>query len=103
MVKEISSAEEFKKAISVDKLVVVDFYATWCGPCKMIAPMLEKFDTNYEDADFYKVDVDALSDVAQEQQITSMPTLIYYKNGEQVSKVIGADVALIRSNITKFL
>ena len=65
MVTAVTSASDFEKFISVDKLVVVDFFAVWCGPCKMIAPMIEKFSTEYSQADFYKVDVDELPDIAK--------------------------------------
>ncbi|AGO13466.1 AaceriACL131Wp [[Ashbya] aceris (nom. inval.)] len=103
MVSEIKSLSEFESAISSEKLVVVDFFATWCGPCKMIAPMIEKFATQFEEASFYKVDVDAAAEVAQKYQITSMPTILYFKNGEAVDKVIGADVQSIRTKIQQHL
>jgi len=55
MVKEISSAEEFSREIKVPNLVVVDFYATWCGPCKMIAPFIEQMSRKYPEVVFLKV------------------------------------------------
>lgn len=56
--QEPKNLEEFKQLINQDKLVVVDFHATWCGPCKLIAPKLKKFAEQYADAIFAKVDVD---------------------------------------------
>lgn len=101
MVSQITSAAEFDSAIAQDKLVVVDFFATWCGPCKMIAPMLEKFSTQYaEGAVFYKVDVDELPEVAKKSDVSAMPTLIFYKSGKEVAKVVGADLAAIKQTIT---
>lgn len=99
MVAIITSAEEFKKAVNQDKLVVVDFFATWCGPCKMIAPMLEKFSTVYSSAEFLKVDVDNLGEVAQEYEVSAMPTIIFFKNGAVVDKVIGANLNAIKQKL----
>lgn len=99
MVKQITSSAEFDSAIAADKLVVVDFFAVWCGPCKLIAPMVDKFEQQYENAAFYKVDVDELSDVAQKNEISSMPTLLFFKSGKQVAKVVGANPAAIKQTI----
>lgn len=101
MVTVINTEEEFKTAISASNLVVVDFFATWCGPCKMIAPMLEKFSTEYSSASFYKVDVDDLPSVAASNEVSSMPTLLFFKSGELVGKVIGANPAAIKQTLQK--
>lgn len=101
MVTVIQSEEEFTKAISAPNLVVVDFFAVWCGPCKMIAPMLEKFSTQYTSAQFYKVDVDNLPSVAASNDVSSMPTLLFFKSGELVGKVIGANPAAIKQTLDK--
>ncbi|KAH3670845.1 hypothetical protein WICMUC_004814 [Wickerhamomyces mucosus] len=101
MVSQITSAEQFQTAIKSSKLVVVDFFATWCGPCKMIAPLLDRFSSDYaEQTEFYKVDVDELGAVAQEQEVSAMPTIIFYKNGQVVDKVIGANPNAIKQKIT---
>lgn len=100
MVTVITTEAQFKEAIAQDKLVVVDFFATWCGPCKMIAPLLEKFADQHKEAAFYKLDVDELGSVAQEQEVSSMPTIIFYKNGSVVDKVIGANPNAIKQKIT---
>ncbi|GMM29659.1 thioredoxin [Martiniozyma asiatica (nom. inval.)] len=102
MVQVIQSEQEFNDTIKQQNLVVVDFFATWCGPCKMIAPMLEKFSVEYSTATFIKVDVDQLPTVAASQEITSMPTLLFFKNGEIVAKVIGANPGAIKQNLAKF-
>ena len=99
MVKVVKSAAEFQQALKFVGLTVVDFYATWCGPCKMIAPLLDKFSTEYSNVNFVKVDVDELGDVAQQYEVSSMPTLIFFKNGEIVQKVIGANPAAIKQAI----
>lgn len=101
MVQVIQSEAEFKTAISAANLVVVDFFAVWCGPCKMIAPMLEKFSNDYANVSFYKVDVDQLPTVASSNEVSSMPTLLFFKNGELVGKVIGANPGAIKQTIDK--
>lgn len=101
MVQVVKSEAEFTQFINQNNLVVVDFFATWCGPCKMIAPMLEKFSQEYSSASFYKVDVDELPTVAASQSVTSMPTLLFFKSGELVGKVIGANPAAIKQTLAK--
>lgn len=98
---QINSADEFKSALTNagSKLVVVDFYATWCGPCKMIAPMIEKFSEQYTDATFLKLDVDAIPALAQEYEISAMPTLVFIKENKEITKVVGANLAAIKQNI----
>ncbi|KAG7884242.1 hypothetical protein KL938_002114 [Ogataea parapolymorpha] len=95
--KVIESADEFKQATSVSNLVVVDFFATWCGPCKMIAPMLEKFSAEYSSFDFYKVDVDELPEIASQYDVTSMPTILFLKDGKEVKRIIGANPSAIKA------
>lgn len=100
VVSEIPSAADFDKALAVaGKLVVVDFFATWCGPCKMISPMVEKFSNEYTQADFYKVDVDQVPEVAQKNEVSSMPTFILFKDGKQIAKVVGANPAGVKQAI----
>lgn len=88
---EIINEQQFnEKILSSDKLILVDFFATWCGPCHMIAPILEQVskesDGNY---DVYKVDVDQNENLARSYGIMSIPTMILFKNGKIVDKIIG--------------
>lgn len=103
MVQIITSTSEFDQVLSSsgDSLIVVDFFATWCGPCKMIAPLLDKFSNEYNQVKFSKIDVDQLGDIAQKYSISSMPTLVFIKNGQEVERVIGANPAAIKSTIAK--
>lgn len=74
-----------------DKLVLVDFWAAWCGPCKMIAPVLEELAVDFADrVQIVKVDVDANPEAASRFGIRSIPTLFVFKNGEKVDTVIGS-------------
>lgn len=82
MIKHLENKEQFDELIK-DK-VLVDFYAEWCGPCKMLAPNLEKLDYN-----ILKVDVDKFQDLAISYGVMSVPTLILFKDGKEVNKSIG--------------
>jgi thioredoxin 1 len=99
MVKQVQGLENFKKEIAFSGLTVVDFYATWCGPCKMVAPVIEKLSETVTQANFIKVDVDESPDVAAEYGVTAMPTFIFFKNGEKVETVIGANVGKLQASV----
>ena len=70
-------------------LVLVDFFADWCGPCKAIAPLLEVWDELYPNLDIFKVDIDASFDLAKTFQISSVPTFKFFKKGECVYTQVG--------------
>lgn len=70
-------------------IVLVDFFATWCGPCKMIAPILEELEAEMDDIKFVKIDVDESPEVANKYQIQSIPTLKVFKDGKDVDVVVG--------------
>ncbi|KAI3657527.1 hypothetical protein MP638_003722 [Amoeboaphelidium occidentale] len=101
MVKVVQSSKEFKEIIASGKVVVVDFYAEWCGPCKFIAPKIEAFSQTYTSAVFLKVDVDVLADLAGEYGIQAMPTFQIFKNGQKISEVVGADANKLEAAIKK--
>jgi thioredoxin 1 len=79
--------------------VVVDFFATWCGPCKRIAPALEKMSQEKTNVVFLKVDVDELQDLAGELGVSAMPTFFFFKKGNKIHEVIGASEAKIKEGI----
>ncbi len=85
----VVKTNEFESAVS-DGVVLVDFYADWCGPCKMIAPILEQLHDEYQGKlNIIKVDVDAEQALAQRYSIMSIPTLMLFKDGNVVGQVLG--------------
>lgn len=81
--------QEFDSAI-VKGNVVVDFWAEWCGPCKMLTPILEELDSEMDGVTFYKVDADENQSLAGDLGISSIPTVLVYKDGVPVAKQVGA-------------
>ncbi|WBW74510.1 cytosolic thioredoxin Trx1 [Schizosaccharomyces osmophilus] len=103
MVNQISKTEDFKAVIAQNKLVVVDFFATWCGPCKAIAPKVDQFSKTYSEAEFIKVDVDELSEIAAEAGVHAMPSFFLYKSGQKIAEVVGANPAKLEAAIKENL
>ncbi|XP_057968366.1 thioredoxin H-type-like [Malania oleifera] len=86
-----------------NKLIVVDFTASWCGPCRFIAPYLAELAKKYPHATFLKVDVDELKTVAADWAVEAMPTFMFLKDGKIVDKVVGADKSNLQITVTKHL
>ena len=82
--------EDFEtKVLKNPKKVLVDFYATWCGPCKMLTPILEQIAQENDTFEIYKIDVDECEDLAREFGIMSIPTLMVFQNGELIRRETG--------------
>ena len=90
MIKNITNAKEFNEILSSSKgKVIVDFYADWCGPCKMQAPVLDDFSKKKPTAIILKVNVDQNIDLAEAHAIMSIPTMMVFSNGKQTYKKPG--------------
>ncbi|WP_297135309.1 thioredoxin [Terrisporobacter sp.] len=90
MAKVLNNSQFYNKVKTSDKLVVIDFFATWCGPCKMLTPIFESLGNEMSDkVDFGKIDIDKSLEVAQEFNIVSVPTIIIFKNGKMIEKMVG--------------
>ena len=86
-----ANAEIFEKEIAEGGAVVVDFYADWCGPCRMLKPIFEKISVNYEGAvKFLKINVDNASEIASKYAVSTIPTVIFFKNGSATDRFMGA-------------
>ena len=87
----VSSSDFQSKVLDADKPVLVDFFATWCGPCKRVAPVLDEVATEVAGkAEVYKLDIDQSQDIAAKYRVNSVPTMILFKGGQPVKKIIGA-------------
>jgi len=86
------NAQNFADTIKNNEVVVVDFWAPWCGPCRMIAPIIEELSEEYKDKGVVvgKVNTDEAPEIAGQFGIRSIPTVIFFKNGEAVDAMIGA-------------
>jgi thioredoxin 1 len=87
-IKNIVSTEDFNKTVA-QGYTLVDFHAIWCGPCKMLSPILEKLSSNVNDVNFIKVDIDQFSEIAHTLNIHSVPTVYLYKDGKPISYFVG--------------
>ena len=83
--------ENFKSLKAGDKPLVIDFWATWCGPCRMVAPIIEELAKEYDGKVVVgKCDVEECEDLAMQFGIRNIPTIIFFKDGEMVDKMVGA-------------
>lgn len=83
-----------------NKTVLVDFFANWCGPCKMLAPIIEELSNEINDVTFAKIDIDESNEIASSYGIMSIPTLILFKNGKMVNKIVGF---ISKNELKKFI
>jgi thioredoxin 1 len=88
---KVASNTNFSELLQDSKLVIVDFWATWCGPCRMLSPILDEVEEEMADQiSVVKVNVDDADEIAAQYRIMSIPTLLFVKNGEIVDKTVGA-------------
>ena len=104
MPEQLDTFEAFETTVlkaPEDKLVVVDFWATWCGPCIRFSPTFEKMAGELSDVLFFKVDVDKNAQASEHAKISCMPTFKIYKAGKCLDTIEGASEAKLRESITK--
>ena len=88
---KIATNTSFDELLADGKLVIVDFWATWCGPCRMLSPLLDEVEEEMADKiTVVKVNVDDADEIAMRYRIMSIPTLLFFKNGQLVDKSVGA-------------
>jgi thioredoxin 1 len=90
MVKKINSNEFQREVLNGDGVALVDLFADWCMPCQMIAPIIEEISNEKAEVNFFKVNVDETPEVAIKYGVSSIPTLLIFKDGELVNKAVGA-------------
>lgn len=88
-ITEIMAKDFQQEVINSEKTVLVDFYATWCGPCKMMSPILENIAEENANVKVVKVDIDKNQDLAMQYNVMSIPTMIIFKNGEATKTFVG--------------
>lgn len=106
MVHHVKDQADFKSKLEEAgaKLVLVDFHATWCGPCKNISPFVDTlFEELKDKLVVLKIDVDEVEELAVEYAVNSMPTFIFIKNKVKVDQLVGANTTKLRDLVTKHL
>jgi len=103
-IKMVASMDEFNAVLAEagDKAVIIDFYADWCGPCKMIAPRFKELADQCTNVVTMKVDVDDADDVAAFCKVEAMPTFAVFKSGKQVDSLVGASPDKLKDLFTKY-
>uniref|UniRef100_A0A4E9EDS8 Thioredoxin n=1 Tax=Gibberella zeae TaxID=5518 RepID=A0A4E9EDS8_GIBZA len=100
----VKNLAELKNHFENHEIVIVDFWAPWCGPCRFISPIVEKMSEQFgnDKVFFAKVDVDEAEDISQEYGIRAMPTFIAFKNSEKSDEVVGADPSKLERMVQQF-
>lgn len=86
---ETIQSDKFDEVISNKNLTVIDFSASWCMPCRMLKPIMDKIDEKLEDVKIYNVDIDSSEDIAKRYRIFSVPTIVCFKEGKKIDSMVG--------------
>jgi len=104
MITEIKNLTDFKEAMNSDRLIIIDFFALWCGPCMRAFPKIEALSIKYPNVDFFKIDFDtvALKEACTLLKVESLPTFCFFKNGQYLTRLEGADETVLENMIAKY-
>lgn len=91
----------YKALKETNKLMVLDFKATWCGPCKLMEPVIQEFAAKYTDVEFIKIDVEELTEVSQALQVHQLPTFVLVKKGKVTDRMVGVKKEELKRSIEK--
>jgi len=95
----VANTSSFESYLSRPGLVVADFTATWCGPCKRIAPTFSNLSNEYPNVTFLKVDIDENEELANRFSITGVPAFVFFKSGQEVTRIVGANEAKLKESV----
>lgn len=103
MVKKVNDLEA-RDIISTSEMSVLDFYAEWCGPCKVVGPILENLSEKYSEVSFAKIDIDGNSELSTTHSVRNIPTLLFFKNGElKYTKVGSGSIESLKNAIEELI
>lgn len=100
-IQHVSSLSDHESLLKENKQVILDFHATWCGPCKKISPILDEACKVNKNVVFAKVDIDEVSELAQKYEITGVPTLVYVSEEKEIDRVVGFSLQAVQKLIEK--
>lgn len=103
-ITKLERYEDYQQAVTDcgKSLMVIDFYADWCGPCKRLSPELQKLAEKFPQVKFFKVNVEEQEKLTQEYNISGMPTIVFLRSGSLLETVVGAKLDLIKATLEKF-
>lgn len=102
MINEIRFKSELDEELKKENLLVLDFYADWCGPCKSLSPILDELDKEYPNVDFLKINVNNLDLFPEEYKVSSLPTIFFIKGGKKLHSIIGFNEDELIEKINQF-
>ena len=99
---EINDQKVYEKLIKDNKLVFIDFYAQWCGPCKRISPYIEELSEIFDHVKFIKIDVEQMEELSISFKIEAMPTFVILKNGKEETRIVGCDKDKLKKMLKEY-
>jgi thioredoxin 1 len=99
---EITDQKVYEKLIKDNKIVFIDFYAQWCGPCKRISPYIEELSEIFDNVKFIKIDVEQMEELSISFKIEAMPTFVILKNGKEETRIVGCDKDKLKKMLKEY-